>query len=80
LPVEGGDELFAGYSYLKDISLVDLPFELLDITARLHNTALQRVDRCAGAFGLTAHIPFLDPGLSAMLYKSQRDIKYMMGS
>ena len=60
---EGGDELFAGYDYLKKIRVVDLPFELLDITARLHNTALQRVDRCAGAFGLTAHIPFLDPGV-----------------
>ena len=42
---EGGDELFAGYDYLKKIPLEDLPTELIDITNQLHNTALQRVDR-----------------------------------
>jgi len=57
---EGGDELFAGYEYLKTIKAAVLPGELIDITSRLHNTALQRVDRSAGAFALTAHVPFLD--------------------
>lgn len=57
---EGGDELFAGYSYLKEIPSEDLEEELIDITKRLHNTALQRVDRCSGAFGTTAITPFLD--------------------
>ncbi len=57
---EGGDELFAGYSYLKQLSLDDLPNELIDITNRLHNTALQRVDRCTLAHGVTAWVPFLD--------------------
>jgi asparagine synthase (glutamine-hydrolysing) len=34
---------------------------LVDITSRLHNTALQRVDRSASAHGLVAHVAFLDP-------------------
>jgi len=60
---EGGDELFAGYDYLKSIPTPDLDQELIDLTGRLHNTALQRVDRCATAFGLTAHVIFADPQL-----------------
>lgn len=58
---EGGDELFAGYEYLKNIPVQYLNFELVDIIKRLHNTALQRVDRTASAFGLTAHVVFVDP-------------------
>ena len=42
---EGGDELFAGYYYLYELSLDELPGEVVDITGRLHNTALQRVNR-----------------------------------
>lgn len=58
---EGGDELFAGYEYLKTLDPASLPDELIDITSRLHNTALQRVDRCASAHGTVAHVAFLDP-------------------
>lgn len=58
---EGGDELFAGYEYLKALDPLCLPSELIDITGRLHNTALQRVDRCASAHGIIAHVCFLDP-------------------
>ena len=58
---EGGDELFAGYAYLKQLGPAVLADELLDITQRLHNTALQRVDRCSAAHGLVAHVPFLAP-------------------
>jgi asparagine synthase (glutamine-hydrolysing) len=58
---EGGDELFAGYDYLKDVKREHLPDELLDITGRLHNTALQRVDRCTSAHGIIALVVFLDP-------------------
>jgi asparagine synthase (glutamine-hydrolysing) len=57
---EGADELFAGYDYLKEVSLSDLPAELIDITNRLHNTALQRVDRCASAHATVAYVGFLD--------------------
>jgi len=58
---EGGDELFAGYEYLKDIDKEELGEELTDIIGRLHNTALQRVDRSASAHGTIAHIGFLVP-------------------
>jgi len=51
---EGGDELFAGYDYLKNIPEENLQDELIDIIARLHNTALQRVDRSASAHGTVA--------------------------
>lgn len=60
---EGGDELFAGYAYLQDIEPGSLADELVDITNRLHNTALQRVDRCSAAHGLTVHTGFLDRDL-----------------
>jgi asparagine synthase (glutamine-hydrolysing) len=62
---EGGDELFAGYAYLKALDLAMLPDELIDIIGRLHNTALQRVDRCASAHGTVAHVAFLDPEVVA---------------
>jgi asparagine synthase (glutamine-hydrolysing) len=58
---EGGDELFAGYHYLKELAPEIIPDELIDITKRLHNTALQRVDRSAAAHGTVAHVCFLDP-------------------
>jgi asparagine synthase (glutamine-hydrolysing) len=57
---EGADELFGGYAYLKQLQPDQLHDELLDITQRLHNTALQRVDRSAGAHGLVIYVPFLD--------------------
>jgi len=60
---EGGDELFAGYSYLRKLPLERLPDELVDITKRLHNTALQRVDRCSASHGLVARTGFLDRGV-----------------
>jgi asparagine synthase (glutamine-hydrolysing) len=46
---------------LKTLDPAQLPSELLDITNRLHNTALQRVDRSSSAFGTVAHVGFLDP-------------------
>jgi asparagine synthase (glutamine-hydrolysing) len=58
---EGGDELFAGYNYLKNLEQEDLADELIDITQRLHNTALQRVDRSASAHGIVAYVCFLHP-------------------
>ncbi|MBP7933423.1 MAG: asparagine synthase [Phycisphaerae bacterium] len=58
---EGGDELFAGYDYLKTLESCHLAQELVDLIGRLHNTALQRVDRSAAAHGLVAHVPFVNP-------------------
>ena len=63
-----GDELFAGYEYLKSIPLSQLENELVKLTCALHNTALQRVDRCASAFGTTAHVVFTDPGVVSFAF------------
>lgn len=57
---DGGDELFGGNKYLKDIPASNVADELIDSIKRLHNTVLQRVDRTASAFGLTAHVIFMD--------------------
>ncbi|MBP2020122.1 asparagine synthase (glutamine-hydrolyzing) [Symbiobacterium terraclitae] len=59
---EGADELFAGYHYLSDFDGDErgLAEELYAITAALHNTGLQRVDRMTTAHGLQARAPFLD--------------------
>lgn len=62
---EGGDELFAGYSYLKSYREEELPQALAEAQAALHNTALQRVDRMAKAFGTKARTCFLDPEVVA---------------
>lgn len=71
---EGGDELFAGYEYLKGIDEEKLDKELMDIIGRLHNTALQRVDRSASAHGTVAHIGFLDP--EVVEYAMKIPVKY----
>lgn len=57
---EGGDELFAGYDYIKDLPAERIPEECEDIVMRLHNTALQRVDRSAQAHGVIPFVPFTD--------------------
>lgn len=58
---EGADELFAGYDYLKGLDPEEeLTPELRAVTAALHNTNLQRVDRMTMAHGLEARVPFLD--------------------
>jgi asparagine synthase (glutamine-hydrolysing) len=73
---EGGDELFAGYAYLKSLDPAQLGDELIDITGRLHNTALQRVDRCASAHGTVAHVAFLDPNV--MEYALRIPVNYKL--
>ncbi|MFH1160845.1 MAG: asparagine synthase-related protein [bacterium] len=76
---EGGDELFAGYQYLKSLPESDLDRELIGITGRLHNTALQRVDRCAAAHGLTAHVVFADPQLFEFALRIPASLKLKDG-
>lgn len=58
---EGADELYSGYSYLKQFPTQDaLHQELVEITAELHNRNLQRLDRMTMAHGLEGRVPFLD--------------------
>jgi asparagine synthase (glutamine-hydrolysing) len=72
---EGGDELFAGYAYLKGLPDEKIHNELVEITGRLHNTALQRVDRSASAHGLVAHVPFLDPEVVGYALRIPAELK-----
>ncbi|NCA77897.1 MAG: asparagine synthase [Alphaproteobacteria bacterium] len=76
---EGGDELFAGYQYLKSIPANKLDDELIDITGKLHNTAFQRVDRCAAAHGLMAHVVFADPQLFDFAFRIPSVLKLKSG-
>ena len=76
---EGGDELFAGYEYLKGLDPASLPAELIDIMGRLHNTALQRVDRCASAHGTVAHVAFLDPKVVSLALRIPTEFKLRDG-
>lgn len=76
---EGGDELFAGYAYLEGMPAERLSDELIDITQRLHNTALQRVDRSASAHGLVARVPFLDADLVSYVTRIPPSLKLYQG-
>ncbi|ACB53351.1 asparagine synthetase [Crocosphaera subtropica ATCC 51142] len=58
---EGADELFAGYTYYKDItSDAILHTELRRSVSSLHNINLQRVDRLTMAHSIEGRVPFLD--------------------
>jgi len=64
---EGADELFAGYTYYRDIEDPDaLADELRRSIKRMHNINLQRVDRMSMAHGLEARVPFLDREMIAL--------------
>jgi asparagine synthase (glutamine-hydrolysing) len=76
---EGADELFAGYRYIKNMDSESVASELIDITSRLHNTALQRVDRCASAHSMKAYVGFLDPNIVKYAFKIPPRLKLNMG-
>lgn len=71
---EGGDELFAGYAYMKDIPAEKLPTALEKAVGSLHNTAFQRVDRSAFSQGIVPLLPFAD--LDVVNYAMSIPIKY----
>jgi asparagine synthase (glutamine-hydrolysing) len=61
---EGADELFAGYTYYKDVPEEKvLHDELRRSVQSLHNINLQRVDRLTMAHSLEGRVPFLDTKL-----------------
>lgn len=64
---EGGDELFGGYMYLKDLEGEKrLHQELIGLFAGLHNVGLQRVDRMSMAHSKECRMPFL--GMDLLQY------------
>ncbi len=67
---EGADELFAGYTYYKDIDdNGDLHDELRRSVCSLHNINLQRVDRLTMAHSIEGRVPFLDTELIDLAQK-----------
>ncbi len=61
---EGADELFAGYTYYRDVPGEDvLRRELRRSVQALHNINLQRVDRLTMAHSIEGRVPFLDTEL-----------------
>jgi asparagine synthase (glutamine-hydrolysing) len=61
---EGADELFAGYTYYKDIDDANaLHRELRRSVTALHNINLQRVDRLTMCHGVEGRVPFLDTAM-----------------
>ncbi|MCF8011918.1 MAG: hypothetical protein K9L17_10000 [Clostridiales bacterium] len=61
---EGGDELFGGYSYLKELEGEErFHKELVNFFYGLHNVGLQRVDRMSMAYSKECRMPFLDMNL-----------------
>ena len=60
---DGADELFGGYRHIKSMNHEAMANEIVDLTSSLHNTVLQRIDRCAAAHGLTPLLVFLTPDI-----------------
>jgi asparagine synthase (glutamine-hydrolysing) len=58
---DGADELFGGYRHIRSMNHEAMAVEIVDLTSSLHNTILQRIDRCAAAHGLTPLLVFLTP-------------------
>ncbi len=73
---DGADELFGGYESLKRYDPAYLPQVLRYLAQLLHNTKLQRVDRCASAFGLTPFMVFLSPVI--VNYSRQIPVEYLI--
>lgn len=76
---EGGDEFFAGYLYLKNVPSEKLDGELVRIAMNMHNTAFQRVHRCASAHGLKAHVVFADPNVFELALQIPSSLKIKDG-
>ncbi len=73
---EGADELFAGYTYYKDIDdNDDLHDELRRSVCSLHNINLQRVDRLTMAHSIEGRVPFLDTDLIDLAQKIPAEYK-----
>lgn len=57
---EGGDELFGGYNYLKNLEDSEVEKELIKLTFSGHANGFQRVDRMTSAFAIDGRMPFVN--------------------
>jgi asparagine synthase (glutamine-hydrolysing) len=60
---DGADELFGGYRHIKSMNHEKIANVVVELTGQLHNTTLQRIDRCTAAHGLTPLLGFLTPNV-----------------
>ena len=75
---EGADEMFSGHRYVELHDPGPKP-DLADIADRLSGTSLQRVDRCSSAYGMVAHVAFLDPESVKYAMRIPPELKYRDG-
>jgi asparagine synthase (glutamine-hydrolysing) len=73
---EGGDELFGGYDYLKDLPPQKLKKEFVNMLKIEHATGLQRVDRIPYAFTLEARAPWFDQSIIDFAFSIPINIKF----
>jgi asparagine synthase (glutamine-hydrolysing) len=75
---EGADELFAGYTYYKNITDGQtLHDELRRSVTSLHDINLQRVDRMTMAHSLEGRVPFLDTAMIEMAQSIPPELKLL---
>ena len=73
---EGADELFAGYTYYKDIADdAALHRELHRSITAMHNVNLQRVDRMTMAHSIEGRVPFLDTEMVDLAMRIPAEVK-----
>ena len=72
---EGGDELFGGYEYLKDLSTEQFNQELKEMLKIEHATGLQRVDRIPYSFGIEARAPWFNKELVELSFDLPSNVK-----
>ncbi len=75
---EGADEMFSGQRYVELRDPGPRP-ELADIADRLSGTSLQRVDRCSSAYGMVAHVAFLNSESVEYAMRIPPELKYRDG-
>ncbi|AYO31388.1 asparagine synthase [Biomaibacter acetigenes] len=61
---EGGDELFGGYHYLKNMEPARVEAELEKLTCNGHANGFQRVDRMTSAFSIDGRMPFMNSNVT----------------
>ncbi|MFN8139174.1 MAG: asparagine synthase-related protein [Fimbriimonadales bacterium] len=72
---DGGEELFAGYAYLRPMFPEKLTVEIRQITENLHRTQLHRWDRITSMFGVEGRCPVADRKVVSAVSKLPTNMK-----